>query len=53
MGHLNRTAVSLTGHGLGAEFHRPVVDHVLANGAAPTTVEAERLAGLLGGPATH
>ena len=49
----DRTAVSLTGHGLGAEFHRPVVDHVLANGAAPTTVEAERLAGLLGGPATH
>lgn len=49
----DRTASSLTGHGLGDEFPRPVVDHLLANGAAPTKVEAERLAGLLGGPATH
>jgi predicted kinase len=49
----DRTASLLTGHELGAEFPRPVVDHLLANGAAPTEVEAERLAGLLGGPGTH
>ena len=49
----DRTASSLTGHGLGAQFPRPVVDHLLADGATPTNVEAERLAGLLGGPANH
>ena len=49
----DQTASSLTGQGLVGEFPRPVVDHMLANGAAPTKVEAERLAGLLGGPAPH
>ena len=46
----DHTASSLTGHELATEFPKPLVDHVLANGAAPTQVETERLAGLLGDP---
>ena len=43
---LNRTRVR-------RPFPLPVVDHVLADGAAPTEVEAARLAGLLETRATH
>jgi len=37
----------LTDRELSVEFPRPVVDHVLADGAAPTGAEAERLSQLI------
>ena len=43
----DRSAAVLTDHELAVEFPRPVVGHLLADGAAPTDAEAERLAGLL------
>jgi hypothetical protein len=39
----------LTDRELSVEFPRPVVDHVLADGAAPTGAEAERLSQLIVG----
>ena len=49
----DRTASSLTGPDRAPEFPRPIVDHVPADGAAPTEVEAERLVALLARPVSR
>ena len=49
----DRSAAVLTDKAVAAGLGRPVVDHLLADGAAPTDAEAVRLAGLLRRAGTH
>lgn len=49
----DRSAAVLTDQAVAAEFRRPVVDHLLADGTAPTDAEAVRLAGLLRRAGAH